>query len=328
LRTAPVVDDVYNGVVLFENEAVAEIISQAFFASANGLTAKRKMIEDNSSPFAFLNALMGDGDNAGENKYDALIGKTIIDKNLSITAIDRTASFEGMPLVGYYEVDAEGVSVTEKMPLVTNGVLQTLLSDRIPTHGISQSNGHKRLVLTDDLETKLAPGVIEMTAKQTVTSDKMKKQLIAAAKKKGYEYAYIVRKIGSPAPIGDDVESITATVMSMMSGKKPTEKPTYIYRVSVKDGTETLVRTATVSAVSIDAFKEVAAVSDKRQAWNIPVIARSGMGGLFSQAVGEGGILASFIVPQGILLQAIEVEKNKSVSLQKQPVTPNPLKTE
>ncbi|MCL2132058.1 MAG: metallopeptidase TldD-related protein [Lentimicrobiaceae bacterium] len=325
LRTAPVVDDMYNGAVLFEGEAVAEIVSQAFFAGSDGLIAKRKPIEDKSETMAFFSAILGSGDSKG-NKYDALIGKPIISKNLSIKAIDRTRSFEDIPLIGSYEVDAEGVSVKEETPLVVNGVLQTLLSDRIPTHGLAQSNGHKRLVLTDGLQPKLAPGVIEMTAKQTVSADKMKKQLIDMAKKKGFEYAYIVRKIGSPSLIDNDVESITASVMSMMSGKKPAEKAVYVYRVSVKDGTETLVRTTSVSSISIDSFEEVLAVSDKKQAWNIPVIAKGGMVGFLISTAGGGGVTASFIVPQGLLLPSVEVEKQGSVSLQKPPVTPNPLK--
>jgi hypothetical protein len=36
-------------------------------------------------------------------------------------------------------------------------------------------------------------------------------------------------------------------------------------------------------------------------------------------------VISSFIVPNGILLPTIEVDKNKNASLQKPPVTPNPL---
>jgi hypothetical protein len=322
LRIAPVVTDIFNGAVLFENEAVAEIVSQSFFGSVNGLTAKRKPVEDKSVAAPFFAAFLGGG--SQENKYDALIGKSIIDKNLSIATVNHTQSYEGVSLIGSYKVDADGVSVKEKTPLVTDGVLQTLLSDRVPTPGVAQSNGHKRLVLIDGLTSKIVPGVVEMTAKRTTSNEKMKKQLIDLAKKKGSEYAYIVRKIGSPLQAGDDIESMATSMMAMMSGKNATEKPVCVYRVSVKDGTETLVRTASFSSVTIDSFKNVLAVSDKKQAWNLPIISKSGISGLMSQA--GVGATASFIVPTGILLPDIELQKNKSVSLQKQPVTPNPLK--
>ena len=321
LRTAPVIDDIYNCPVLFENEAVGEIFSQAFFGASNGLVAKRKPIEEKSSAISFFASMSGD---KPENKYDALIGKPMIDKNLSVKAKDQTQIFEGVLLVGSYSLDAEGMNVNEETPLITDGVLQTLLSDRIPTHGVAQSNGHKRLVFLDGITSKLAPGVIEVTAKKTVSAEKMKKQLIDMAKKKGFEYAYIVRKIGSSAPMPDDIESMTASIMAMMSGKKPDEKPAYIYRISVKDGSETLIRTASFSGITIDSFKEVLAVSDKKQALNLPIKSKSGIGGLLSQ--GGVGVVASFIVPNGVLLPAIEVQKNASVSLQKKPVTPNPLK--
>jgi len=322
LRTAPIVEDIFNGPVLFEGEAVGEIFSQAFFGSSHGLMASRKPIEDNSSSSIPLLAFMNGG--SKENKYDALIGKSVIDKKLSINAIDRTESFEGVSLLGAYEVDAEGVSVKERISLITDGILLTLLSDRIPTHGVAQSNGHKRLVFLDGLTSKLMPGVIEVTAKKTVAADKIKKQLIDMAKKNGSEYAYIVRKIGNATPIGDDIESITASVMAMMSGKTPKEKPVCIYRISVKDGTETLVRTASFSGITIDSFKEVIAVSNQRQALNLPIANKSGISGLLSQAGVNAP--ASFIVPNGILLPSIEIQKNKSVTLQKQPVTPNPIR--
>jgi hypothetical protein len=133
-----------------------------------------------------------------------------------------------------------------------------------------------------------------------------------------------VRKIGSSEPLGDDMESMTASVISMMSGKIPAEKPVYVYRISVKDGTETLVRTASFSGITIDSFKEVLAVADTKQAWNLPIISKSGISGLMSQA--GAAVTSSFIVPHGILLPDVEVQKNKSVKLLKQPVTPNPLK--
>ena len=252
------------------------------------------------------------GGGSNDNKYNALIGKQVMNKNLSVTAIDKTSAFEAIPLVGSYKIDAEGVSAKEKIPLIENGMLKALLSDRVPAHGVSHSTGHKRLVWLGDLQPRLAPGVIEMTAKKTASAAQMKKQLIETAKKNGDEYAYIVRKIGMPASVD---------FSAMMSGKDPVEKPAYVYRVSVKDGTETLVRTATISKITIDSFKEVLAVSDKKQAWNLPL---AGISRMFQGR--ESGVHASFIVPKGILLPGIELKKNDDVSLQKAPVTPNPVK--
>ncbi|MDR0205895.1 MAG: hypothetical protein LBI45_01345 [Bacteroidales bacterium] len=323
LRTAPVVEDIYESAVLFEDEAVAEIFSQAFFSSTDGLVAKRKPIEEKSSSFALFASLMGGG--STENKYDALIGKPMIDKNLSIVAMNGLDYFKGVSLTGSYKLDAEGVSADEITPLVEGGVLKTLLSDRVPTHGVSQSNGHKRLVLMQEgLQSKLMPGVVVVDAKKTVSAEKMKKQMLTIAKKKGYDYYYVVKKIGSPSPIADDIESMQASIMKMMSGKVSAIKPTVVYRVLVKDGTETLVRTATISNITIDSFKETIAVSGNKQAWNISIASKSGISGLLFQAGGMG-VTASFVVPNGIILSGVEVKKNDDISLQKKPVTPNPL---
>jgi hypothetical protein len=42
MRKAPVQDDIYKGMVMFEGDAVGDLISKSFFSSGNGLLSKRK----------------------------------------------------------------------------------------------------------------------------------------------------------------------------------------------------------------------------------------------------------------------------------------------
>lgn len=320
LCKAPAINQSYEGPVMFDQKAVGYIVSEAFFNSPNALISKRKNIESGSSSFDIF-ALMG-GEKSKTNKYETYIGKEVIDKNISLTAINKTAMFENTPLIGYYVVDAEGVSVADKLPLITHGKLQNLLRDRIPTAQMTESNAHKRLALYyNKLTPSLGPGVVEMTAKKTVSEDKAKKQLLSLAKSKGLEYAYIVRKFGNYTDFSG--EDIVSSVLRMTTGFN-TIKPFYIYRVSVKDGSETLVRMAVMSKITMETFKKVAAVVSGHQVYNTVLSGESQdlFGGLFSSG---GGVPSSFIVPTAIVLDNIEIKKDQGVILQKPFVTPNPL---
>ncbi|NLO42335.1 MAG: hypothetical protein GX109_04805 [Bacteroidales bacterium] len=317
---APAINQSYEGPVMFDQEAVGYIVSEAFFNSSNALISKRKNIESGASSFDVF-ALLG-GENSKINKYEAQIGKEVIDKNISLTAIDKTTMFENTPLIGSYVVDAEGVSVADKLPLIANGILQTLLRDRIPTAQMPQSNAHKRFALNyNELTPSLSPGVVEFTAKKTMSEEKAKKQLLSLAKSKGLEYAYIVRKFANYTDFSG--EDIASSVLRMSLGLN-TIKPFYIYKVSVKDGSETLVRMAIMSKITMETFKKVAAVASGQQVYNtmLPSEGQGGLGSLFSTG---GGVPSSFIVPTAIVLEDVEIKKDQGVILQKPFVTPNPL---
>ncbi len=318
LTKAPIMNEIYKGPVMFDSDAVGYIVSQSFFNNSAGLISKRKKIESVSSSFDIF-ALLG-GENPKENKYEMQIGKQIIDKNISLTAINNTKSFENQPLIGAYEIDAEGVMVADRLPLIENGTLKTLLKDRIPTQKISHSNAHKRFSIQSSyLNPSLAPGVVEMTGKKTTDMKKMKKQLIAAAKKKGFEYAYVVQKIGNITLMLDDLVSSMSRITSSFNSVKPV----YIYRISVKDGSETLMRMATMSSVSLESFKEVVSIANQQQVCNILSSSSGGfLGAMFSD---NNGTPCSLILPKAIILNNIEIKKDQGTVFQKTPVSPNPL---
>jgi predicted Zn-dependent protease len=319
LRVAPVLsnDELYKGAVMFEKEAVGHLVAKSFFETSNGLCAKRKKIEKESSALPFYNFL--GGGESGENKLENQIGKTVISKDLSINVIDKTKTYNNIPLIGYYEVDAEGVSSSNNLPLITNGVLQNLLTDRIPTQKFRQSNGHKRLSVSRySVNTSVAPGVIEMTSKKTMSNDKMKKQLIALGKKQKAEYVYIIRKIDADFSMSNMIANMTR----MMSGDKSI-KPLYVYRVSVNDGSETLVRMANLSNISLESFKDVVAASDKQYVYNTTLQGGNGMMSFFSSS--GNGVPVSLIYPDAIILNDLEVKKDRNIILNKKPVTENPL---
>jgi hypothetical protein len=112
--------------------------------------------------------------------------------------------------------------------------------------------------------------------------DVLRQTLLAKAKEEGYPYAYIVRQTS-----GD--------------GSVPHE----LYRVNVEDGSEQLIRSAKVNNVNAQIFKKIIAVSDKECVHHTLLAGPT-----------------SVIVPEAILFEEMEVQKNQVDNYQKPPIVP------
>ena len=312
LRTAPTIQESYSGPVMFEGEAVGEIVSQCFADNPNGLLSGRKPIF--SSPI--LPQRYGQYV-PKENKLEQLTDKKVISRELSVAAVYDRNHYNGTPLLGYYEVDAQGVVPASKTVLIENGVLKALLTDRTPTLRNEKSNGHHVFAISNGALTgTLSTGIIELTSSETKSYSELKDALIAAAKEEDYEYAYIVRKMANPTA---GVPGLSAFVPSLNTGIFGISRPIYIYRVSVKDGTEELIRSAKISDLSLKSFKRIIGVADTQVVYN--TLRKNFSGYQFPLA----GAPAGFIVPKAIVFQELEVEKDKDIVLKKETIVPSPL---
>jgi hypothetical protein len=319
LRTAPAIEESYSGPVMFEGEAVGEIVSQCFIDNPNGLLAARKIML--SSPM--LQQRYGQY-LPKENKLEQLTNKKVITRELSVVAVNDRRTHNGVPLIGYYGVDAQGVVPAPKTMLIEDGVLRNLLTDRTPTLRNANSNGHRVFALSNGtLTTALGSGVIELTSNETQSYDELKKALIAAAKEEDYEYAYIVRKMANPMA---GVPGLSPFLASANSGTFNVSRPLYVYRISVEDGKEELVRSAKLADLSLKSFKRLVGVSDTQDVYNTLQNGRSdNMWGYSSHQYALVGAPASFIVPRAIVFQELEIEKDNNIVLRREPIVPNPL---
>ena len=304
VRKAPVVEEFYSGPVMFIGEAVGQIVAQAFIENQNGLLTERKSIVSDPGLASWGEDMIPQG-----NATEKMIGKKVISRNLSVKALDGMQSYHGIPLIGHYKLDAEGIRPPSSMSLITEGVLENMLNDRIPTLKFRESNGHKRLALSSNrLTTSLCSGVIELTGKSKSSYEKMKKTLIALAKEEDSEYAYIVTKLPT-YPSRDNYY-----------------QPILMIRVSVKDGSETLVRMGKVSALSMKSFKQVIAISNQQQVYNTLLGGKNRNEIWGSPNFNISGVPTSFIVPTAILFKELEVTKEQNIMLRKAPEVDNPLK--
>ncbi len=304
-------NDAYAGPVLFEGQAVAEIISQLFFNNATGLIAKRKPIIDKNAVQYIKNT---------ENQLELRMNKKVISRELSV--ISETNS-KNSKYIGKSDIDAEGVVPDEKLALIENGVLKSFLSDRTPSLKQSKSNGHKRFVLSDGgLLPDVGPGIIRVTSNKPVTMDTLKQRLMSKAKEEDLDYALIVRKIKNNNS-GFKDESIKNNF-----GEEGKQKPilVYVYKINLSDGKEELIRSIDLSRISVSSLKRVLGVTDKAYTYNTLMKSDEHTDRWWQDdAWNLNGIPTTFIVPNGILFEELELFKMKKAIKELPPIVENPI---
>jgi predicted Zn-dependent protease len=82
------------------------------------------------------------GDDEGQT-FTKMIGQPVLPKFLSVEDDPTLASLDGVELSGNYSYDDEGEK-SQKVELISNGVLKQFLMSRMPVKGFDHSNGHGR----------------------------------------------------------------------------------------------------------------------------------------------------------------------------------------
>ena len=219
-------DESYSGPVLFEGIPVSRTFFSNFFYGDISLIAERR-------PFT------PDGISYGGNSLEEMMNKRIIAKEITIEDLTGTPEYNGVKLLGYAPVDADAVIPPAKLTLVENGILKTLLNDRVPTEKVPHSNGHA--MFTSGVGHDTNAGVVRMTHTIQKSKEELRKELLTLAKEEGYDYAYIVR--GNT----DRMQ---------------------LYQVNIADGTEKRIRSAVIKNMDLQSFKKIIAVSDQELIYN------------------------------------------------------------
>jgi len=263
LKSAAPVKEYYTGPVLFEESAVSTIFLNNLLNTA-GLYSYRKPVPVTSS-VAWAEDVRG---KLNIKPLEERMGKKVLDSRISVTNRTNMTDYNGEKLIGAYSVDAQGVKPAEEMKLIENGILKSLMNNRVPGKVIKESTGSMKLgVRQRSVVMGVAPGTLVIEAPGGSSPRELKRDLINAATEEGLDYAYIVRKFSTT---GDQ----------------------YLYRVSVADGTETLEIGAEISGIPLQKLKRVLGVSKEQRAENTM------MGGV---------IPISVVYPSALLLEDVEI---------------------
>lgn len=270
------IEEYYLGPVLFVEEAAAQIFAENLISPA-GIFSYRKPIQ--------VMATVSRPENVSSKRdvkpLEERINKKVIDSRISVKNITDATSFAGTPLIGYYNVDAQGIIPVKESSLIENGILKKLLSTRVPTKTSSASTGSLRYgVRPRALPLEVAPGNLIVSVKEGSNFKQLKSDLIKAAVEEGLDYAYIVKKIAN-------------------------QTSQYIYKVSVKDGSETMVTGAEVTPVPLTKLKRVLGLNQSQKVYNY----------LYQSAVP-----VSVVYPDGILIEDIEINRKPVNVLKNSPL--------
>lgn len=217
LRDAPVVEENYDGPVLFAPDASADIVAT--------------LIGDN---------VLGERPRAGDTSrttgaFASSYKSRVLPTFLSVVDDPTASVFASKSLAGSYHVDDEGVPA-QKVPLVDKGILANYLVGRQPIRDFPASNGHARAVSGQAPHPSVSNLIV--TASDSLSPDDLKKKLVGMCRDEGKPYCYFAQSLIAEQSIaGGRGRGRGATVNVEMN-------PVLLYRVYVSDGHEELVRGA------------------------------------------------------------------------------------
>ncbi len=291
LRSAERYDDNYYGPVLIVGEVAAETLERFLFSGSDALIASRENLQSSHQ----MNIYYEENSNA----LQARINKAIISSDLTITAEPFLREYQNIPLIGTFDIDAEGVIPEERLVLVQDGILKTLLNGRTPSRQVPQSNAHMRFNYSyNGLNKQSGPGVIRIENSNPVSFYNLKEQLLDRAREEGLDYAMMIKSL----EVGGS------------------DKPFNFFLVDVATGKEKLVRSVRLKNLTLQSLRHSPVFSDSIIVHNT-LLPPGGNG-----SNGLAGIPSSFIVPNAILLNNIEMESTRKPLSSMLPILENPVR--
>lgn len=217
LREAEKVET-YNGPVLFTEDASNQIMWRMLSDRLSGTPAPTTDFEGGSSDY---------------NPLTSRLGHRVFPSGFDVLDDPTRDAIGDIPLMGAYDVDHEGVPA-QKVQLVDDGMLETLLMSRTPSEDIRTSNGHGRGGW-QGIEGTVGNLIFELEGGKS--QSELEDALLEEAEREGLDHAYIVRQFDNPWVTQDPLTSGEAWAnhtKGRMSGN-------VVVRLDA-DGSKTLVR--------------------------------------------------------------------------------------
>jgi predicted Zn-dependent protease len=279
LRKAPVAQT-GSAAVLFEGPAAAQIVRLLLAEHLAGTPPPKT-------------ASAGSEERGQSSELANKLGQKVASPLISV--VDDPLQEVGpgkVPLFGAYRIDDEGVAA-QRVPLVENGILKSLLMSRAPRKEIARSNGHARAP-------RFAPphahvGNLFVTGKTGLARPALLAELAKAAKAGGGEM-YVVRLLDDSSAFTGDADDMSALIMLGGGHGGPASiRPLVVYRI--KDGKEQLVRGLTLEGLQPRSLREIAAVGKDPYVYN------------FIDGGGVGTGLGSTIVTPSLLFSDVDIRR-------------------
>jgi len=295
-RDAALVPD-YDGPVLFDAPAAASTLAQLLEPSLSGARPPLAMTNEYDE---FMERF------GGRSEWTARINTRVLPADVSLVDDPTAHDFQGTPLLGSYELDAEGER-GERVNIVSNGILKNLLMSRRPGPDFYLSNGHARSALLSDPEPLSSNLFFSSTA--ALNSADLRKKFLDACKEDGHDWCLEVKRMADPGISAIQQEDFSDFVGEMAGGLGNGERmPLLVYRVYVSDGHEEPVRGGIIDGLTLRNIRNMVAIGNDASVYTYMQNASQGLASTALGAFGsaQDGIPSTVIAPS-IVLDDVEV---------------------
>lgn len=266
LAQAPVIEEEYDGPILFRGPAAAQLLGATVATEAGGTPP----------PLADGGRMMD-----LEPAWQKRLGKNVMPPFIDLVDDPRTG-------FGAYSIDGQG-NRPDVVRLVTKGVLKTLLMTRTPNSRLVGSNGRARI--TPALEVGPALSNLTLSSRRRgLGPAAMERELLRRAREDGYEFAFVVELLRDGSILGQVPRESAAAYAG--TGKLNLPLPARVYKVEA-GGKRTLVRGAVLAPASIRVLRRIRAVG--RRTHVTPMRIPVGNFGGFGADIGMNGVLSQTV---------------------------------
>ena len=296
LRAAPPAQD-YTGPVLFEARAAAPMLAQVLGPALNG---SRPPISFSPVMEQLLSGL------GGKSDWVSRLGARVLPSGASVVDDPGAKDFRGVPLIGGYAVDNEGVRA-QKVTLVENGNLKSELMSRRPGPDSDQSNGHGRAAFLN--EAKPTMSNLFFSSAETLSAAELKKKFLDTCRAEKLAYCLVVREMDNPTLSLLHQEEFSELLASYGGGAGTGDRlPLVIYRIYPETGREEMIRGSRIIGLNSRVLRNVAGIGNDSFVYNYMQSQMNGFAGTALGAFGSAqlGLPASMVAPS-LLFEELEV---------------------
>ena len=226
LRSAPVLDADYSGPVLFTRQASAEMFARVLGPNLSGQRLPLSE-RDQQGP-------------TSRSELSDRMNRPVLPSFFSVYDDPTAQRIGNQALIGHYQVDDQGVPA-QRVSLIEEGILKTLLMSRRPGKDMHQSNGHGRSGLPGRESAQIGNLFIQVSEGKPY--DDLKQQLIKICRLEKLDYGILVKTLDP-------------------DGRSQIGRPVLTYKVYVNDGHEELIRGASANTISVRSLRQIEAVGN------------------------------------------------------------------
>ncbi len=242
LIDAPAIDS-YTGPVLFEGAAAADVVRWSLAPNLDG------------TPLP-LGLTPAEAKRYGGELADK-VGARVTAPILSVTDDPTATTSAGASVIAGYHVDDEGVPA-QKVQVIKDGTLVTLLTARTVPTTKDRSNGHARRTVPGGAFHGTATNLI-VTGKGGLATKALEAKLAAAAKAAGAPAGLIITQLDDSA-ITASTELAKRELIQLIANANPDLPPPALMAYRLAGGKRTLVRGVQLAEIPIKAWRDVIAV--------------------------------------------------------------------